>query len=82
MFLPAMFSSTITYPGVDLLNMDSAFAQLSGNNNNIIHLTSTSSYTDDFGNFHIIGEVNNTSTQPQTNIVVTAILSDTTNNDL
>ena len=56
-----MFSSTITYPGVDLLNMDSAFAQLSGDNNNIIQLTSTSSYTDDFGNFHIIGEVNNTS---------------------
>ena len=81
MFLPAMSSSTITYPGVDLVNMDSAFAQLFGdNNNNAIQLTSTSSYTDDFGNFHIIGEVNNTSTQPQTNIVVTAILSDTTNN--
>ncbi len=81
MFLPAMSSSTITYPGVDLVNMDSAFAQLFGdNNNNTIQLTSTSSYTDDFGNFHIIGEVNNTSTQPQTNIVVTAILSDTTNN--
>ena len=76
-----MFSSTITYPRVDLLNMDSAFAQLSGDNNNIIQLTSTSSYTDDFGNFHIIGEINNTSTQPQTNIVITAILSDTTNNN-
>jgi hypothetical protein len=81
MSLPTMFSSTITYPGVDQWNIDSAFAQLSGNNNDIIQLTSTSSYTDDFGNFHIIGEVNNTSTQPQTNIVVTAILSDTTNNN-
>lgn len=60
--------------------MDSAFAQFFGNNNNIIQLTSTSSYTDDFGNFHIIGEVHNTSTQPQTNIVIIAILSDTTNN--
>ncbi|MDN5846476.1 MAG: hypothetical protein L0H53_09410 [Candidatus Nitrosocosmicus sp.] len=76
-----MFSSTITYPEADLSNMGSAFAQLSGNNNNTIQLTSTSSYTDDFGNFHIIGEVNNTSTQPQTNIVITAILSDTTNNN-
>jgi hypothetical protein len=58
--------------------MDSAFAQLSGNN--IIQVTSTSSYTDDFGNFHIIGEINNTSTQSQTNIVITAILSDTSTN--
>jgi hypothetical protein len=73
-----MFSSTIPYQGVDMLNMDFAFAQLSGNN--IIQLTSTSSYTDDFGNFHIIGEVNNTSPQPQTNIVVTAILSNTSTN--
>ncbi|MDF0682409.1 MAG: hypothetical protein P0116_15745, partial [Candidatus Nitrosocosmicus sp.] len=80
MSLPTMSSSTITYAGVDLLNTNSAFAQLSGNNNNIIQIKSTSSYTDEFGNFHIIGEVNNTSTQPQSNIVVTAILSNTTNN--
>ena len=60
--------------------MDSVFAQLSGDNNDIIHLTSTSTYTDDFGNFHVIGEVNNTSFDPQTNILITTILSDTTNN--
>ena len=80
MSLPTTSSSTITYPGSNLLNMNSAFAQLSGNNNNIIQITSTSSYTDELGNFHIIGEINSTSTQPQSNIVVTAILSDTTNN--
>ena len=80
--LPTISSSTITYPGSNLLNVDSAIAQLSGSNNNIIQLTSTSSYTDEFGNFHIIGEVNNTSTQPQSNIVVTAILSDTTTNSI
>jgi hypothetical protein len=80
MSLPAMFSSTISYQGVDMLGMHSAFAQLSGNNTNIIQITSTSSYTDEFGNFHIIGEINNTSTKPQTNIVVTAILSNTSTN--
>jgi hypothetical protein len=50
-------------------------------NPNLIQITSTSTYTDDQGNFHIIGEVNNTSIQPQTNIIVTALLSDTTNNN-
>ena len=49
-------------------------------NSNPVQILSTSTYTDDFGNFHIIGEVNNTSTQSQNNIVITAILSDTTNN--
>ena len=61
----------------DLLNMDLLLLNFL-NNNNLIQITSTSSYTDDFGNFHVIGEVNNTSTQPQTNIVITALLSDTT----
>ena len=78
MSLPTVSSSMITHPGSNLLKMDSAFAQLSGNN--VIQIISTSSYTDEFGIFHIIGEVNNTSTQPQTNIVVTAILSNTNNN--
>jgi len=73
-----MFSSTITYPGGDLGNIEYAFAQLS--NNNIIQIISTSTYTDDLSNFHVIGEVNNTSTEPQTNIIITTILSDTTNN--
>ena len=82
MFIPSMFSSTIPYQGVDILNRDFAFAQISDGNNNIIQLTSTSSYADDFGNFHIIGEVNNTSTQPQTNIVITAILSNTSTNSI
>ena len=26
---------------------------------------------DEFGNFHVIGEVNNTSTDPQSNILIT-----------
>ncbi len=47
---------------------------------NIIQIISTSTFLDDFGNFHVIGEVNNTSFDPQTNILITTILSDTTNN--
>ncbi|MGD9674751.1 MAG: hypothetical protein AB7U98_14890 [Candidatus Nitrosocosmicus sp.] len=82
MSIITMSSSMIVYPGSNLLNIDPTFAQLFGNNNNVIQVTSTSSYTDGFGNFHIIGEVNNTSTQPQTNIVVAAILSDTTTNSI
>ncbi len=76
--LPSLFSMTIPYPGNDLQNMDYAFAQLP--NNSIIQITSTSTFIDDFGNFHVIGEVNNTSFDPQTNILITTILSDTTNN--
>jgi hypothetical protein len=34
------------------------------------------------GNFHVIGEVNNTAFDPQTNIVITTILSNTTNNSI
>ena len=48
----------------------------------IIQITSTSSFIDNSGNFHVIGEVNNTSPQPQTNIVVTTLLSDTNNNTI
>ena len=55
-----------------------AFAQNIGSN--AIQILSTSSFVDDLGNFHVIGEVNNTSFDPQTNILVTTILSDTTNN--
>ena len=42
----------------------------------------TSSFIDDLGNFHVIGEVNNTAFDPQTNIVITTILSNTTNNSI
>ena len=77
--LTSMFSLTVPYPGGDLQNIDYAFAQLL-NNNNIIQIISTSTFIDDFGNFHVIGEVNNTSFDPQTNILITTILSDTTNN--
>lgn len=66
--------------GADSWNTEPAFAQPT--NNNIIQIVSTSTYADDFGNFHVIGEVNNTSIDPQTNIVVTALLSDTNTNVL
>ena len=82
MSLLTMSLSTFTHQGVDLSNIiPPVFAQLSNSNDNdIIQITSTSTYTDDLGNFHIIGEVNNTSIQPQTNIVITALLTDTNNN--
>ena len=73
-----MLSMTFTYPGEDLWNIEYAFAQLP--NSNLIQILSTSTFIDDFGNFHVIGEVNNTSFDPQTNILITTILSDTTNN--
>ena len=66
--------------GSDSWITESAFAQLT--NDNIIQIASTSTYTDDFGNFHVIGEVNNTSIDPQTNIIITTLLSDTNNNVL
>jgi hypothetical protein len=34
------------------------------------------------GNFNIIGEVNNTAFDPQADIVITTILSDTTSNTI
>ena len=75
----SLFSMTVPHSGgSDSWKTEFAFAQLT--NNNIIQITSTSSFIDDFGNFHVIGEVNNTSTLPQSNIVVTALLSDTNNN--
>ncbi len=79
--LTSVLSMTFTYPGIGLSNIESAFAQLP-TNNNIIQIIGTSTYTDDFGNFHVIGEVNNTSIDPQTNILITTILSDTNNNVL
>jgi hypothetical protein len=63
---------------VELWSIESVFAQLP--NNNIIQIISTSTFTDDLENFHVISEVNNTSFDPQTNILVTTILTDTINN--
>jgi hypothetical protein len=74
------FIFTFTFTGSDpSLAVNFGFAQLS-TNNSIIQIISTSTFIDDFGNFHVIGEVNNTSSNPQTNILITTILSDTTNN--
>lgn len=75
------FIFTFTFTGSDpSLAVNFGFAQLS-TNNSIIQIISTSTLIDDFGNFHVIGEVNNTSSDPQTNILITTILSDTTNNN-
>jgi hypothetical protein len=79
--LTSLVSMTVPYNGgSDSWITESAFAQLP--NNNIIQILSTSTYTDDFGNFHVIGEVNNTSIDPQTNIIITTLLSNTNNNIL
>ncbi len=69
--------SVFTFTGLNLSQIDILVtAQISESSS--IQVMSTSTYTDDLGNFHIIGEVNNTSTQPQTDIVITALLFDTT----
>ncbi|TVP40057.1 hypothetical protein NARC_100119 [Candidatus Nitrosocosmicus arcticus] len=76
--LTSMFSMIFTNWGIGLWDIDYAFAQ--NLDSNIIQIIGTSTFIDDFGNFHVIGEVNNTSFDPQTDIVITTILSDTTNN--
>ena len=73
--------SVLTFPGLNPSQIGTlVFGQIE--NSNPIQFISTSTYIDDLGNFHIIGEVNNTSTKSQTDIVITAFLSDTTNNSL
>ncbi|HSA74800.1 MAG TPA: hypothetical protein VLE21_01280 [Candidatus Nitrosocosmicus sp.] len=78
----SLFTLTVLYHGGSDVGAtkSAAFAQLT--NDSIIQILSTSTHLDDFGNFHIIGEVNNTSPDPQTNILVTALMSDTNNNVL
>jgi hypothetical protein len=75
----SLLCSVFTFTELNLLQTSPLVsAQLA--NSDPIQVISTSTYTDDLGNFHIIGEVNNTSTQSQIDIVITAILSDTNNN--
>jgi hypothetical protein len=75
----SLVCSVFTFTELNLLKTSPlASAQIA--NSNSIQIISTSTYTDDLGSFHIIGEANNTSTQTQTDIVITSILSDTTNN--
>ena len=60
----SLASMTVLYHvGSDSWITESAFAQLT--NNSIIQIVSTSTFTDDFGNFHVIGGVNNTSIDPR-----------------
>jgi hypothetical protein len=73
------FIFIFTFTGSDpSLAVNFGFAQ--NLDSDIIQIVSTSTFIDDSGNFHVIGEVNNTSSDPQTNILITTILSDTTNN--
>ncbi|WP_148687074.1 hypothetical protein [Candidatus Nitrosocosmicus hydrocola] len=72
-------SSVFTFTGLNHLQQG-PLVSAQTSNSNPIQIISASTHTDDLGNFHVIGEVNNTSTQSQTNIAITAILSDTTSN--
>jgi len=77
--LIALLYFIFTFAGSDpSLAVNFGFAQ--NLDSNIIQILSTSTFVDDLGNFHVIGEVNNTSFDPQTNIIITTILSNTTNN--
>jgi hypothetical protein len=74
------FIFIFTFTGSDpSLAVNFGFAQ--NLDSDIIQIVSTSTFIDDSGNFHVIGEVNNTSSDPQTNILITTILSHTTNNN-
>ncbi len=75
----SLVCSVLTFPGLNPSQIGILVsAQIA--DYNLIQIMSTSTYIDEVGNFHIIGEVNNTSTQSQNNIAITALLSDTTNN--
>ncbi|CAN5823268.1 hypothetical protein BH23THE1_BH23THE1_00320 [soil metagenome] len=75
----SLVCSVLTFPGLYPSQIGILVsAQIA--DSNLIQIMSTSTHIDDLGNFHIIGEVNNTSTQSQNNIAITALLSDTTNN--
>ena len=76
----SLVCSVFTFPELNLIQ-PSPLVSAQIENSNPIQIISTSTYTDNMNNFHIIGEVNNTSTQSQTDVVITAILSDTTNNN-
>jgi hypothetical protein len=78
----SLLCSVFSFNGLNPTSIGSSWvsAQTSDSNPNPIQILSTSTYSDDLGKFHIIGEVNNTSIQPQNNVVITAILSNTTNN--
>ena len=79
--LIASLSFIFTFAGSDpSLGANLGFAQ--NLDSNTIQILSTSTFIDDMGNFHVIGEVNNTAFDPQTNIVITTILSNTTNNTI
>ena len=74
-------SFIFTFAGSDpSLTANLVFAQ--NLDSNAIQILSTSTFIDDLGNFHVIGEVNNTAFGPQTDIVITTILSNTTNNSI
>jgi len=76
--LIASLSIIFTFAGFDpSLKANLVFAQTL--DSNAIQIIGTSSFIDDLGNFHVIGEVNNTAFDPQTDIVITTILSNTTN---
>ncbi len=77
----ASLSFIFTFAGSDpSLTANLGFAQ--NLDSNAIQILSTSTFIDDLGNFHVIGEVNNTALDPQTDIVITTILSNTTNNSI
>ena len=79
--LIASLSFIFTFAGSDpSLTANLGFAQ--NLDSNAIQILSTSTFIDDLGNFHVIGEVNNTALDPQTDIVITTILSNTTNNSI
>ncbi len=58
--------------------VDFGFAQTP--NHDSIQITNTSTHVDESGNFHIVGEVNNTSLYPQSGVLITAVLSDSAKN--
>ncbi|MDR4491620.1 MAG: hypothetical protein R2685_12085 [Candidatus Nitrosocosmicus sp.] len=76
----SLLSSVFSFSGSNSISLDFTLASAQTSDSSPIQILSTSTFMDETGNFHIIGEVNNTSLQPQNNVVITAILSNATNN--
>jgi hypothetical protein len=81
LLLSGFYASSTIFTDTDSYSLNKAFAQLTPQTP-IIQIQSTSSYLDDFGNLHIVGEVNNTSIAPQTNVVAGALFYNITTNEL
>jgi hypothetical protein len=81
LLLYGFFASNTAFIDNDSYHSNNVFAQLTPQSP-LIEIVSTSTFIDDFGSLHIVGEVNNTSFDPQTNVIVGTLFYNLTTNEL